>query len=144
MTGTTHTLIGATIALALKDPLIVAPAALLSHFIGDALPHFGNHPKMIPYNRAFMTYLLLEALLCIVTLGTVIAMSPSNWFVICLGAGFATLPDFLWPFVTRSPSWTQPFYSFHKNIQWAERPYGWVYEIGYIAIFMWAIITLTK
>jgi hypothetical protein len=144
MTGTTHTLIGATIAVALKEPLVVAPAALLSHFIGDALPHFGNHPKLIPYSRAFLVYLSAEALLCIIALGFAIALSPSDWFVISLGAAFATLPDFLWPFVTRSPSWAQPFYRFHTRIQWAERSYGWLYEIGYITVLIWAIIALTQ
>ena len=142
MTGLNHTLVGSAIALALKNPLLIVPAALLSHFICDAVPHFGDHPKLVPYNPAFQKYLKVEAVLCVAAVLFVVLLSPENWFILGLGIAFATLPDFLWPFIGKLPAWTEPFYRFHTNIQWGERSYGWIYELVYATLFIWLIIIL--
>jgi hypothetical protein len=142
MTGLNHTLVGAAVALTFKNPILIAPIALASHFVCDALPHFGDHPKLKPYNSAFMKYLRIEALLCIAALLFAIALSPTNWFILGLGAAFATLPDFLWPFQHKFPRWTAPFYRFHTVIQWGERSYGWTYEIVYASLLIWLIVVL--
>ena len=48
MTATAHALIGASLALKLANPYIGIPAALISHFIADMVPHWDagtNHRK---------------------------------------------------------------------------------------------------
>jgi len=42
MTATNHALTGAAIGLLVGEPLIAVPAAIASHFICDALPHYGR------------------------------------------------------------------------------------------------------
>lgn len=131
MTGFNHVLAGTIVAIAVKDPLFIIPTAFASHFLMDSLPHFGNHPSFLPYNKLFVRYITFDALVCIVVLATAIILSPQDWFILFLGAGFAILPDFAWPYIKSAPAWLQWFYTFHKRIQWAEVPYGWKYEIGY-------------
>lgn len=134
MTGFNHTLAGATIALIVHEPILVAPLAFLSHFLLDMMPHFGRHPKFTPYSEAFKKYLLLDAMLCVVVLGFAISLAPELWLVIAWGAAWATLPDFLWfirPYTNKKLEW---FYTFHERIQWGERPYGWIYELLYTAV----------
>jgi hypothetical protein len=43
MTATNHMLAGAVVAVGLQHPLLIAPIAVLSHFVLDGLPHFGVH-----------------------------------------------------------------------------------------------------
>lgn len=134
MTGFNHILAGSIIALAVKEPTLIVPIAFASHFVMDATPHFGNHPKMPLYNKAFMNYLKFDAFMSILVLITAISLSPENWFIILLGAGFAILPDVTWPFINKAPAWSKWFYKFHKGIQWAEVPHGWIYETFYFLL----------
>ena len=142
MTGFNHTLAGTAIAMAVKEPLLIAPLALLSHFVMDSLPHFGRHPKVTPYNNGFKIYLMVEAVLCVAALVFAISLEPQSWFILGLGAAFATLPDFSWPFQSRAPAWTKPFYDFHTNIQWGERPYGWIFELIGTILLVWTLVSL--
>jgi hypothetical protein len=54
MTGTNHGITGAVIALLVKEPVIAVPLSFLSHFVCDAIPHFGmrDHPGE-PDNELF-------------------------------------------------------------------------------------------
>ncbi|OGD94119.1 hypothetical protein A2697_03885 [Candidatus Curtissbacteria bacterium RIFCSPHIGHO2_01_FULL_41_44] len=48
MTATAHALIGASLALKITNPIIGIPAAILSHFVADLVPHWDtgtNHRK---------------------------------------------------------------------------------------------------
>ncbi|MFZ1324307.1 MAG: hypothetical protein WAQ57_04090 [Candidatus Saccharimonadales bacterium] len=47
-----HAAAGAGIALAVRQPLLALPLALASHFVLDALPHYGKKPpKAGPITR---------------------------------------------------------------------------------------------
>ncbi|MBC7746749.1 hypothetical protein H7Y40_02075 [Pedobacter sp.] len=142
MTGFNHTLAGTVIALAIQQPLLIAPLAFASHFVMDSLPHFGRYPGLIPYNALFKRYLIGEAILCTAMLSFAISLSPSSWFILALGAAFATLPDFLWTLRNKAPQWTQWFFKFHTVIQWGERPYGWIYELIFTAFLISSLIRL--
>ena len=41
MTATNHALSGALIGLAVMQPILALPLAFVSHFMLDAVPHFG-------------------------------------------------------------------------------------------------------
>lgn len=65
MTATNHALTGAAIGLLVGEPLIAVPAAIASHFICDALPHYGRvgpDSKTIG-SKGFRNYLLSDAAL---------------------------------------------------------------------------------
>jgi hypothetical protein len=84
MTATNHAVTGAVIGLLVGGPLIALPAAFLSHFVCDALPHSGNEddPHWIK-RKLFKQLLVLDALACIVLVVIIFILSlclciPSN------------------------------------------------------------------
>lgn len=143
MTGFNHTIAGSVIALTLHQPALIIPAAFLSHFLLDAAPHYGGDQRLTPFNSYFKRYLALDAMMCVGVLLTAITLSPSNWFLLCIGAFFATLPDFSWLLMYRPPAKLRWFYSFHAKIQWAEVPHGWIYESIYFVLGMTLLVSLT-
>jgi hypothetical protein len=134
-------LAGSFIAVAVQKPLLVLPLAAMSHFVLDALPHFGyrrgNYIEMFKHRLAYVTSALDVAgvlLLCL----TIISQ---NW-VVFTAALIATLPDITWPYRhyyyerhgTMPP---QGLYTrFHNRIQWCERPWAISIEVlFFIAVF---------
>lgn len=145
MTGTNHTLAGAFIAVLAPAPLVPL-VALVSHFVLDALPHFGQNSRIYirqdgSYSTGFKLLLIFDAILCFGALFFAWWLFPDKWLMITVGAFFAAGPDFLWLFekYARSPV-TKKFYRFAKNIQWAEMPWGWILEIVYGLALIGALI----
>lgn len=141
MTGFNHTLAGALAAVIVPAP--IAPiVALVSHFIFDAFPHFGRHPKLYPYTKGFKWLLVGDAALCIAALALALLLFPDRWLMILICTFVSTLPDFLWP-LDGKVKWMQPFFKFASDIQWGERPWGWILELIYGAIFTTWLILLS-
>src|SRR3989344_5118400 len=70
MTVANHAAMGAVIALSIKEPVLVLPLAIISHYVLDALPHFG-YPGGGGFGEAFkhkLTYFygLLDLLASII------------------------------------------------------------------------------
>jgi len=61
MTATNHALVGALIGAALPLPLAI-PAAYLSHFALDAVPHYGVSEKMRDRSSIYKAVILSDAL----------------------------------------------------------------------------------
>lgn len=140
MTGFNHTLAGSIIAVITPAPLVPI-FALVSHFILDAMPHFGNHAAITVENsrlsKRFKQLLIVDALLCIASLSLALLLFPDKWLVITIGVIFAAGPDFLWMFESRAKSrLSKRFFIFAKRIQWAEWPRGWILEIIYGLTFV--------
>src|SRR5687767_11983718 len=95
MTGLNHVLTGSAIAIAIQQPLLVAPLAFLSHFILDSLPHFGGHPAYEYGHKHFYKIMITDGLLAIGAVITLMLAAPHLAVAIAVGAAFATLPDFL-------------------------------------------------
>lgn len=141
MTGTNHTLAGAIIAVVLPAPLVPL-VALVSHFVLDALPHFGQNSHIYirsdgSFSRGFKIWLVGDAVLCFAALFFAWWLFPHQWLIITAGAFFAAGPDFLWlleKYLKSSPA--KKFYAFAKKIQWAELPWGWTLEIIYSLVFI--------
>lgn len=137
MIGFNHALAGIGIALSVRNPLLVAPIALISHFLLDIIPHFhhesfGNTLRR-PYTRRFKQVLLFDT---VVTIGiTLLALYfwPDLWFVLSLGIFFAMLPDFLWPLYDKVPQ-LERFFRFHLRIQRYERTWGFIVEVPFVII----------
>lgn len=141
MTGLNHVLTGTAIALAVKEPLLVAPLALISHFLLDATPHF-DHPIYQYGSKYFTRIMVADGVLSIGTVSLVMIAVPQLAGVIALGAFFAIVPDFLWLYYYTHgrPQWW--FFKFHSKIQWYERTPGLFVEASYLLFISTALLAL--
>ncbi|MDL2342076.1 MAG: hypothetical protein QFB87_03300 [Patescibacteria group bacterium] len=137
MTATNHALTGALIGLAVGNPYIAVPAALASHFVCDALPHFGAGNKQTSQSW-FRNLLILEFLLCVTLVFVLAVTQPAHWLLAASCAFVATSPDFMWikQFLRaqrgRIPTAdSSMLLRFHAGIQWFERPIGAVFEVAW-------------
>jgi hypothetical protein len=130
MLGFNHALAGSIVAV-LTPASLVPVIALVLHFVLDTFPHFGNSNRVYPYTRPFKQLLAADALLCIAGVIFAISLFPHLWLIILVGAFFGVLPDFLWIWREKGPSWFQRFLQFANWIQWGERPYGWLFDVFY-------------
>lgn len=147
MTGTNHTLAGAIIAVLVPAPLVPI-VAFASHFVLDAVPHFGQNKRIYikdgMYSPGFKYWLVGDALLCFTSLFFAWWLFPDKWLIITVGTFFAAGPDFLWPLEPHVRSrFARGFFTFAKKIQWAELPWGWVLEIIYAIIFATILYSLS-
>ena len=131
---------GVIVAVTVPAPYVPI-VALISHFVMDALPHFGNSDTFKPYNRAFKWLLLFDAIICFAVLGFGLWLFPEKWLLILAGTFFAALPDFLW-LLDGKIRWLRPYFWFAKRIQWGESPEGWTYEAVYFSLMFIAIVAL--
>lgn len=151
MTATNHALTGASVGLIMGDAALAIPIAFLSHYVLDALPHFGpngNDQDWIK-SKKFKTMLIADALLCLVLVAVMVILQPHNWFLACLCAFMAASPDLFWlnRFIRVhlkkpwQPSLLSKFASF---IQWFQRPIGVVVEVTWAVAAIIVISNVIK
>lgn len=151
MTAVNHALTGTVIGLVVGQPLIALPAALASHFICDALPHFGSKLPAAARLKTnnFRNYLILEAALCMLLVLCLAVLQPQHWFLASACAFLATSPDLLWINrylkVRRGRHWKRNAYErFAGDIQWFERPIGGVVEIAWFIAAVLVILPFIR
>lgn len=150
MTASNHFIAGALIAGIVKQPILALPLAFASHFVLDALPHFGysGHKGVGDGLKHRMT--LLIVIFDVITWVALLYVlrNESGWIY---AAGFAAIsPDLAWVyrFIIKEkrgklpPPPTNLFNSFHQRIQWCERPWGIVIELGWFVLLFSALIRL--
>ena len=142
MTGFNHVLVGVTIAVAVQQPILAPILAFGSHFVLDALPHYWND-TYVPWNKKFIRLLSIDAALCFAVLAFAIWLFPHLWWLLALCAFMATLPDWLWilHFGLNKQHW---FFTFHKKIQWAEKPWGLWIEVPFGCLMTLILVLLAK
>lgn len=140
MTATNHALTGALIGLATGSPWIAAPAAYLSHYALDAIPHFGNsnNPGQIK-TRAFRNYLIADAVLCILLVAILVTTRTEHWLLASVCAFLATMPDMFWINkylkARQGRHWRPNWHSrFAAKIQWYEKPEGAFVEFAWFCM----------
>lgn len=149
MTIVNHAAAGAIIAITVKQPYLVIPLALLSHFSMDALPHFGypGHPGYgeLLKHRLTQLYIFLDLVGWIFLIW---AMQGLSWLAY-VAAFTAVLPD-LWRILWRASFyfWLEkrgkhfhrgPISRFHRRIQWAHYPWGLVVEVVIAALLITSV-----
>ena len=141
MTGLNHVLTGSAIALAVRQPLLIVPLAVLSHFILDALPHYGSR-QYLWGSRFFVPIMATDGVFSVGSVIAIMLAAPQFAGLVALGAFCAYLPDVFWLYYYQhgEPQWW--FYRFHTKIQWFERPPGAFVEIAY-AVFITTVIVTT-
>lgn len=139
MTATNHALTGALTGLLIGQPLIALPLAVASHFICDALPHFGNSKDDPAQKCWFMVFLSLDGLLCLLLLGLLMFKQPLHWTTAWWCALAAAAPDVMWiPRFRRSRSGSadmaphSALLKLHRWVQWFEHPSGAIVEITWM------------
>ncbi len=148
MTGSNHLVTGALIAAAVPVPWVALPLAFVSHFVLDALPHFGDTNKHSWLNRHFKYVLGVDALIMTVFLLALVILQPLHWVLILIAALVAVSPDVLWiPYyladqrgVERPESRVAKLF---KWIQWGERPWGIYVEAVWLVVFTGLLIGVT-
>jgi hypothetical protein len=151
VTATNHALTGAIIGLVAGRPLIALPAALVSHFVCDAIPHWTPDvpdDKRLRSN-SFRNYLIAEASLCFLLVVILALARPENWLLACFCAFLATSPDLLWipryVKTLRGQKYRANLYEkFAQGIQWFTRPIGAVVEIGWFAAALIILIPFLR
>lgn len=168
MRATIHSLTGAAIAMAVKRPELAIPAAFLSHFILDAVPHynppgrkrenFKNYEEAYEKgfkNRGFVIIFWTDMMLFLVTLIGVPLLASAGVapLTVFFSAVAAAAPDFdgglrfllrhfgLIRKKARDNYW---FSRFHLWFQWMERPWGIYVELVWLAFIIWAITKLIR
>lgn len=154
MTATNHALTGAVIALAVKQPVLAVPLAFVSHFILDAIPHFGIHEDDHAKRNShwlFRTVISIDTVLAITMLITIplLASDIISWWVILLGMLAGIAPDSIWIYrFIRSMrnKLVRPYgrvAKFHQNIQWSEKPWGLSVEVVWMVASLVVISVLS-
>lgn len=136
MTTSNHLLAGSIIALTVKEPVLVLPLAFLSHFLLDALPHYGINDAELDSKSKFKRYINVEL---VGLIGIIILLNTGQygWNLVSLAAFLAVLPDIEWPvhyffFIAKGKKPPSTITSrFHESIQWSERRWGIFLEIIY-------------
>lgn len=130
MIALNHVLTGTAIGLTVKQPLLVAPLAFLSHFILDTTPHFMYG---VPGTRRFWITWSIDAIACVATLAFLCVLKPELALIIIIGGVMAELPDVSLLLHFRDKgipnNW---FFGFHKWIQWSETNTGALTELFYL------------
>ena len=149
MTATNHALTGAAIGLLVGNPLVALPAALLSHFICDGLPHLDTRESPMHKRSWFSRVLLADALGCIGIVGTLALNHPLHWQLAALCAFLATSPDLMWINMylrVRNKQPDQPIklaiMRFHGFVQWFALPIGGFVEIAWFVGLGTIVVTL--
>lgn len=150
MTATNHILTGASIGLLISNPYIALPFAFISHFILDALPHFGipGGAKIRNKSRLFRGVLAADLIIGTLIIGAIVAsFAFSDWLVIST-MFLAMSPDFVWGYhffheevrnTQRPKTW---FSKLHSKIQWFEKPQGLIIEILFMFFMMKLFISV--
>lgn len=142
MVAANHALTGAAIGLAIQQPLLAVPLAVVSHFALDGLPHFASK-RMKPGSTAFLYYLAADAGICGAVVLTFAIMQPPFWFLASVCAFAAASPDFLWfqEFLAaqagRKPKQrTSWFMKLHANVQWYQKEPGAIIELAWAGLML--------
>ncbi len=135
MTATNHAMTGAIIGLTVSNPVAAIVIAFFSHFVLDAIPHFGAGEDFYK-TKPFRIMLVVDTLLCVALVAVLFSFHRTYWFVPALAAFAAASPD-LWSFkrfyMDRIGKPYHPGYiaRFSSMVQWFERPIGAVVEFAW-------------
>lgn len=138
MRAINHALTGALIGLTVGEPVVAVPAAFLSHFICDALPHYdfsGKKGESIRQSE-FRVLLYVDIVACVLLVMMLGLRKPQHWLLAAICAFLAASPDFLWlpRYLKRGEAdlWRPPqLLRFASTIQWFQRPIGWTVEAAW-------------
>ena len=148
MTATNHVVTGALIGSVVNSLPVAVVAAFLSHFLLDALPHWGSSKTNLSHgSRGFLIYLASDSGAAAAVLLTIIGLQLMNWPQLLICGVACASPDLMWiPKFLRAQAGkpvkvvVNPIARFHSRIQWAEVSWGWVFELPWFVIMFWLLL----
>lgn len=153
MTATGHALVGAAIGAQIANPIVSLPLALISHFLGDKLPHWDVMTEKGKSWPRLLGESAVDVVVGFMAVGLIFLwwLRVPNPAEVLVAAFFAQLPDWLEaPYVLfkmRSPL-TYYNYRFQKWIHdlWFDSrlsaPWGIITQAATVILFIfWAITT---
>lgn len=146
MIALNHVLAGTLIAVITPPEYAyyIPVIALLSHFLLDMFPHYGNDEEAPVGSRRFRRTVAFDALLCVLAFVLALYLYPSQWLWLGVGAFFAAVPDVAWLFEHKATSKiAQLYFAFAKKIQWGERDWAWSLDMLYAMIMISILIGLS-
>ena len=141
MTGTNHGMTGAAIALLVKEPALAVPLSFMSHFVCDAIPHFGLPSGGKLFSRQFNITLITDFIVAVTLMAIFGIIFPTHKWLIWSCMIAAASPDLMWAYYdlyvqkikNRKPH-LGPLGRFHTWIQWSQTPKGWFVEIAWFLL----------
>lgn len=134
-----HMLVGAALALAVPQPVIALPLALVSHFALDSLPHFGYNREGLGASLSHRTTYFVQGLSLVGIVLLLSILPPLHWLII-LAMLLSIAPDFDWIYKyvyflsTKHLPPSTTFDRFHRRIQWCERQWGVMSELLFFIV----------
>lgn len=148
MTGTNHSIVGALIGITVGMPIVAIPIAFMSHFLLDAMPHFGEQFSEKSWRTKMVWGVDIVGLVILVIL---FAIAPiENKWVVGASAFAAFSPDIAWiyRFIVLEKLGTLPpppknaLNAFHARIQTMEFRNGYFVEFGVTSLLVGVIFSL--
>jgi hypothetical protein len=150
MRAINHALTGALLGLTISEPLIALPAALVSHFVLDAIPHHGTADGGEWLSaKSFRYSLYIDASLCFLLVMLLAIRRPQYWITAAFCAFLGAAPDLLsfnrYLATLRHKPFKPGLYSrLAHNIQWFERPIGAVVEVAWCVAAVILLVPLVR
>lgn len=144
MTGFNHGLVGGLIARYMPLPLAL-PLAFVSHFVLDALPHYGIPQKQRDTSKLWKRFFTIDAF---ATFGLAVYAVLDHHYAMFFGGLAAVIPDFLWVArviktrsfnMSRNGNW---FTKWHAGIQKFERPWGIWIELPLAVVLFYTVVII--
>jgi hypothetical protein len=144
LTATNHVVAGAVIVALIDKPLIALPLAFASHFVLDALPHFGWKER----DQKFLYILAADMGFAASILISIAFLQLPQWPWLIAGGIVASSPDLMWLYylvyeLKGQKKKLGPFAAFHSKIQWGERTWGILLEIPWLFAGLIILANLT-
>lgn len=138
-----HMVTGAVIAFTVKEPLLALPLAVLSHFVLDSIPHFGDNDQCASKEGYFPRFkkvvLITDAAFTVIFMSWLV-VSGYTLAIACAVA--AASPDFVWIYreiVLKIRGSLKPrnvISKFHETVQWYEKRWAIVIDVAYLAFML--------
>jgi hypothetical protein len=151
MRAINHALTGAVIGAAISEPAIALPLAFFSHYVCDAIPHYGGgKPEEEELNSpVFRSLLLVDAGLCGLLVLILALYRPKHWLLMAVCAFLAASPDLF--SIGRYKSAREhhkpnlnAYQRFASGIQWFERPIGAVVEVAWFIAMLIILVIIIR
>lgn len=139
MTAVNHVLAGAIIGATITQPVLAIPLALVSHFVLDALPHFGftykGWQERLRHRKLVNIVAVYDVIVLLIAVYLILQAAPATLVIVC--AAMAVLPDLVWVYRfifpekwgTKAPSEGMWLTKFHYRIQKYEFKEGIIIEV---------------
>lgn len=147
MTTTAHAMTGAAIATVVKKPWLAVPLAFLSHFVCDAIPHFGIGFSF--GGKGMFLWLLIDGLAAMAFAVFLLKKKVANPLLMAV-CGFAAMsPDLAWLYYglhhnLNNVAAMDPISRFHAWIQWSESVPGLITDLTWTALMLWIILKVNN